>query len=202
MKKVLIILLSFLFMSSVDAAELVNVELINCDSVSNIWMKIDNQVTRVKLLAYDEGNGSLNNEINEYACNVLKNARTLEVEYDPSVLEKDAYNRSSLWVYVDSVLLQEMLIQKGYGQVNFVTGDYLYTNNLCEVQKEALSKGLGIWTYPEIKEAYCQSGISINNKDDNKKDEDTKSNIDAKSLWFLVLINSCIVILLLVLKKR
>ena len=202
MKKVLLILLSFLFISSVDAEELINVELINCDSVSNIWMKINGETTRVKLLAYDEGSGSLNNEINEYSCNVLKNARSLQVEYDPSVLEKDAYNRASLWVYVDNVLLQEMLIQKGYGQVNFVTGDYLYTNNLCEVQKEALTKKLGIWTYPEIKEEYCQSGISINNKDDKKEEVDTKSNVDAKSLWFLVLINSCIVILLLIMKKR
>ena len=202
MKKVLLILLSFLFISSVDAQELVNVELINCDSVSNMWMKINGETSRVKLLAYDEGNGSLNKEINEYACTVLKSARTIQVEYDPSVLEKDVYNRTSLWVYVDNVLLQEMLIQKGYGQVNFVTGDYLYTNNLCEVQKEALTKELGIWTYPDIKEEYCQSGISINNKDNDKKDEDTKSKVDTKGLWFLVLINSGIVILLIVMKKR
>lgn len=204
MKKVFILLASFLFMSSVNAEELKNVEIINCESISNIWMKIDGEVSRIKLLAYDEGDGSLNDEINEYTCTVLKSAKNIQVEYDPAITSKDNYNRELLWVYVDDVLLQNMLIEKGYGQVNFITGDYLHTNELCVTQKEALIKKIGIWEYPDIKEEYCQSGVDINQtgKKEELKKEETK--VDTKSLSHLIFLNSCIILLLIIyrIKKR
>lgn len=202
MKKVFVLIISFLFISQVKAAELKNVEIINCDSVSNIWMKIDGEVNRVNLLAFAEGDGELNNEINEYTCTILKSAKSVTVEYDPAIEKKDIYNRTLLWVYVDGVLLQNMLIEKGYGQVNYITGDYLHTNELCVTQKEAITKKLGIWNYSDIKEEYCQSGVDISTDNKEEKEEKVNNDIETKSLSHLIFLNSFIILLLIILKVK
>lgn len=211
MKKVVLLFISLMFLaSSVNADESVNqvqerkeITLINCLSSTTSWFSIDGNVTRIRLLAYDPEDGKLNQEIDDYACSLLKNANKIEVEYDSKSLKKDKYNRELAWVYIDGKLLQDELIKKGYGQVNYVNSDYKYLNNLCESEKEALTNKSGIWTYPDIKEKYCKSGIDIKNNQNQKSEQKEESiTYDVRNLYYLLFINSGIVLLTLLLVKR
>lgn len=177
--------------------------LVNCTSSTNIWLNINEEDKRVVLLAYDKEDGKLNKEIDSFICNTLSNATLIEIEYDESAQEIDKYNRTQLWIYVDKILLQDTLIEKGYGQVNYVTGDYKYLTNLCEKQKLAISSSLGIWNYPEIDEAYCKSGIKVGEEIIKKTGEEKEIiKYDTKKLYFMLVLSSGIVILLLLGRKK
>lgn len=177
------------------------VKLINCTSSSNIWFDIEGSEKRVALLAFDREDGSLNSEIDNYICNSLSNANKIEIEYDEKITTTDKYNRLQVWIYIDNILLQKELIEKGYGQVNYILDEYNYLEELCNSQKIAISNSLGIWNYEDIEESYCKSGIKVGEKVENKE-EDLTSTIkyDIKTLDFLLVLSSGIVLLLLIMR--
>lgn len=180
--------------------EKIDVELVNCVTETTSWIKISDEIKRVRLLAYDPSDGNLNNEILEYTCSLLKSANKLEISYDPNVSSKDAYNRELVWLYVDGELLQDKLIKKGYGQVNYVNSEYLYLDDLCASQKEAIINHLGIWNYEIIEEKYCNSGIDLKNNTANlKKEIKEEKRFDQNLLYSLLFFNSGIVLLALIL---
>ena len=212
MKKILFIILTFCMFSSYALAKeeitykdnyLYTAELINSEDASNAWFKIENNVIRTHLIAYDEKKGSLNNEINEYVKNKLTNASKIEIEFDSNKLEKDEYNRYNVFIFIDGELLQSDLIKKGYGSVNFVTDNFKYLDLLCDNEKTAIINDVGIWNYDGIKEDYCKSGIEIGSDHTIYKEEvNTEVRKDNKELKYLVLLNSGIVLLVLLLAFR
>ncbi len=178
------------------------IKLVNCLSSTNSWYEVDGKIKRIRLLAFDQEDGNLNEEIDDYACNILKNAKKIEVEYDMKALEKDKYNRELAWIYVDGNLLQDILIKKGYGQVNYVKSDYKYLDHLCASEKSAITAKLGIWNYPKVKEQYCKSGIDINNQEQEKGELNEEEKVfDLKTLHYLLFINSGVALLGLLLFK-
>ena len=46
----------------------------------------------------------------------------------------------------DNVLLEEELVKIGYAKVKFIYGDYVYINELNELQNYAKENKLGIWS--------------------------------------------------------
>ena len=215
MKKI-IMLISLLFLTTnVYATELeekpideitpigVQANLVRCTTSTNIWLNIKGEDTRVVLLAYGKEEGELNRDIDTYICDTLTNAKQIFVEYDDAVTGLDNYNRTPVWIRVDGILLQDLLIKNGYGQVNYIQGDYKYLEQLCETQKYAISASLGVWNYPEIKEVYCKSGIKVGEKIEEEKEEITEEKrYDLKKLYFILVIDSGIVLLLLFNRKR
>lgn len=212
MKKFIFSIISLLFFipnvyadkaipNGIPPEEKIPAELIRCDSVSNVWLKFNDEVKRVKLLAFDSEDGSLNNEIDEYFCKLLKEGNKIEVEYD--IEPTDQYNRELVYIYVNDLLVQEDLLSKGYGQVNNVQGNYKYLDQMCDIQKESIINNLGIWKYPNIEERYCNSGIEIGNNVSNQtvvKEEN--NNQDHQELINMVFINSGILFLLILLKRK
>ena len=205
MKKIFFLLITIMFSTlnvyaiESDTKEInkQSVKLIECVSSTTFWTNANGEVKRIRLLAYDSLDGNLNQEIEDFVCKTLESAKTLEIEYD-AYSSKDKYNREMVWVYVDGKLLQNILLSKGYGQVNYVTSDYKYLDSLCETQKKAITNKLGIWNYEGVKESYCKSGIEIG-KSNNKKNEDKNKvkKYDQKKLNYLVLLNSGILLLLI-----
>ncbi len=212
MKKYLFSLLSLIFLipnvyaekaipNGIPPTEKINAEVVRCDSVSNVWLKYNDEIKRVKLIAYDSLDGSLNKKIDEYFCQILNNANKVEIEYD--IEPTDKYNRELLFIYADDSLVQEELIKKGYGQVNFIQGNYKHLDELCMIQKEAIIGNLGIWQYPNIQEKYCNSGIEIGKKEAIQEQKKNENNIkDLKELRTMIFINSGILFLLILLKRK
>ena len=104
-------------------------------------------------------------EASGYTCNMLTNASKIEIEYDPNSDITDKYDRNLAWIWVNDVLLQEIMVQEGYAKVAYVYGEYKYSNNLCQVQNNAVKDKKGIWQYhDEI--GYCET-ISVEKADTN-----------------------------------
>lgn len=180
--------------------ELIPAELIRCDSLSNVWLKYNDEIKRVHLLAYDITDGNLNNTINNYFCELLEKSQKIEIEYD--IASKDKYNREQVFIYVDDYLIQKKLIEQGYGQVGFIQDNYKYLNELCEVQKQSIINKAGIWNYPNIEEKYCNSGITLNGKSEEKEEEIiVKKKFDKRVLNNMVFLNSGILLLMLLLRR-
>lgn len=212
MKKIIFFCISLIFlMPNVKAepaipngnppSEKIPATLVKCDSISNVWLKYNDEVKRIHLIAYDSEDGALNKEINDYFCKVLTEANKIEIEYD--IESTDKYNRELIFVYVNDILIQENLISKGYGQVNFVKGNYKHLDELCTVQKNAIIEGIGIWSYPKIEEKYCNSGVEIGSKESiQEQSESITTNKDNKVLQNLLFINSGILLLLLFFRRN
>lgn len=84
-------------------------------------------------------------EASEYTCNSLKKAKEIKIELDPNSDKYDKYNRLLVWIFVDDKLLQEELINLGYGKVAYLYGDYKYTLRLQKDEAIAKAKNIGIW---------------------------------------------------------
>lgn len=205
MKKLILALLVFtmsiLRINALDNGR-VEVRLIKCEDALSSWIEVDDKKVRIKLIATDTSDGDLNNEIDSYICNLLTKSQKIEIEYDPKKTELDEYNRLNVWLYADSNLIQEDLIEKGYAQVNFIEDNYLYLDSLCDKQKDAISSKLGIWNYPNQEEKYCKSGISLNSEASNEIEKEILEKKDYSYLYDLICLILFIIALSMILKIK
>ena len=186
-----------------ETSVLTEAKLVKCTSSQNIWLNIDNKDVRVSLIAYDKEDGDLNKTIDSYICESLKHAEKIEVEYEEELSEPDKYNRTQVWLHIDGTLIQESLIKNGYGQVNYITGEYKYVSSLCEEQKKAISSSLGVWNYSDIEEVYCKSGIKVGEEIKEETEEVTEEEkYDMENLYLMLTLDSGIVLLLLLGRKK
>ena len=84
-------------------------------------------------------------EASNYTCNRLKEAKTIEIEYDNQSDRKDRYNRNLGWVFLDDKLLQKDLVENGYAKVDYIYGKYKYVDELKELEKIAKKDKKGLW---------------------------------------------------------
>ena len=155
-KKILIIFILILMLSvrKVDALEgTVDVKLSNCVDSTSARFILNNEELKVKFIGievgefmitdeYDETNGK---PVEEYVCSLLKEAKSIKLEYEPKIEEKDKYGRVSAWVFVDDNLLQEHLVSIGVAKVAYLYDDYTYNDFLQESEKTAKDNKIGIW---------------------------------------------------------
>ncbi len=131
-------------------------------------------------------------EASQYTCKKITNADEIVLEYDPKSEEKDKYGRLLAWVYVDNQLLQAKLIEQGYAQVAYLYDDYLYTNELQTLQKQAKQNKKGMWSLSEEERNGCvidgkiekkSSGLckDTNTKEEKKAQE--KQTTKKQSFW-------------------
>ena len=86
-------------------------------------------------------------EASKYTCDLLTNASSISVEYDPNSDKKDKYDRNLVWVWVDGILLQELMVSEGFARVSYIYGNYKYINTLCSLQQKAIDNNKGVWQY-------------------------------------------------------
>lgn len=202
MKKALIIttIIFSLLTSNVSADETKKeVTLVNCLSAESLWIKNNNKKEVIRLIAYDSS-AKDTTEIDNYACDLLKSAKKIEIEYDKAT--KDNYNRSLVWVYVDGKLLQDELLKKGYGQVNNINDEYNYLEDLCKSEASAVKEHAGIWATGEVKEKYCDSGLII--EEQVKKEEEkkvVKKSLEKETLIEMIFFSSLILLLVVTMHR-
>lgn len=151
---VLILLFIFLVDFNVYALSKKEVKFSKCVDGDTARVILNKEEIKVRFLAIDtpesvhptKGEEPFGKETSEYTCEKLKNAKTILIEYDPESDKTDKYDRHLVWIYVDDILLQKDLIEKGYAKVAYLYGDYLYTDELKEVEEVAKKSGVGIWS--------------------------------------------------------
>ena len=168
MKKLLIILLSFCFINSVNAKETVTLN--KCVDGDTAWFNLNNEVIKTRFLAIDTPESTTEieeygKEASEFTCNKLTTAKKIEIEYDENADKTDKYNRHLVWIFVDGELLQNLIIKEGLAEVAYLYDDYKYTSILEKSQIEAKENKVNIWsnttTSDDIYTKYIIIGIII-----------------------------------------
>lgn len=67
-----------------------------------------------------------------YACDVLKDAKEVSFELDPTSQIKDPF---SVYLFVDGELLQEVLLKQNYAYIMIHNPEYLYYDEMEEASK-------------------------------------------------------------------
>lgn len=150
MKKSLIIILLIIIPFNVYAYEKETVTLNKCVDGDTAWFNLNEEKIKARFLAIDTPESTnkiefFGKEASEYTCNKLKKANKIEIEYDENSNKYDKYNRNLVWVWIDNELLQNLIIENGYGKVAYLYGDYKYTDLLKKSEKNAKEKNIGIW---------------------------------------------------------
>lgn len=139
--------------------KLINVELDKCVDGDTAWFKIDNKSKKYRFLAIDSPEIDTEDGIisADYVCELLKDAKSIEIEYDIVGGTIDKYERELVWVYVNGELLQEKLLEKGYARIKYIYANYEYLDKLFDIESNAINKRLGIWenyTYETYNDYY------------------------------------------------
>ena len=123
-----------------------------CSDGDTAWFIINGEEKKVRFLAIDtpetggeKGVEKYGKEASNYTCNALKNAKEIYLEYDGASDKEDKYGRILAFVYVDNILLEKDLIEKGLAKVAYIYGDYEYVDELRETETKAKEQKIGIW---------------------------------------------------------
>lgn len=69
----------------------------------------------------------------------------IRLEYENQI-KTDKYGRLLAWVFADDILVQQDLISKGYAKIDYIYGEYKYTNILEAAQEDAKKARIGLWS--------------------------------------------------------
>ncbi|MFE8701050.1 thermonuclease family protein [Cytobacillus sp. FJAT-54145] len=84
-------------------------------------------------------------EAKDFNASVVQKAKKLELEFDVS--ERDKYGRLLAYVYADGKSVQEELLKRGLVRVAYVYApNTKYVDKYRSLQKEAMKKGVGIYS--------------------------------------------------------
>lgn len=106
---------------------------------------INGEIIKVRFLAVDTPESvhpkkevqAYGVEASDFTKEKLKNAKTIELEFDNNSDKIDKYGRYLAWIWVDGELLQDLLVKEGLAKVAYLYADYKYTNILEESEKIA-----------------------------------------------------------------
>lgn len=149
MKKLIIIFVMFFFITDVYASKF-EVELHKCVDGDTAWFTYEDQTIKTRFLGIDTPESTnkkekYGKEASVFTCELLQNTNLIELEYDDKSDEVDKYNRKLVWVFVDDLLLQELILKEGLAEVKYIYGDYKYLNELYSAEKYAKKNNLNMW---------------------------------------------------------
>lgn len=133
--------------------ELVKAEYVSTNDGDTFRLKIDGKEKRVRLLMVDtpEMNYEENNPMpfaesaKEYTQKLLENASKIEVLSDVGN-KTDHYGRLLAYVFIDNVLLQELLLREGYAAVRYIDKpNNTLEEQFKEIEKRARASKINIW---------------------------------------------------------
>ena len=146
-----------------------------CVDGDTIKVKVKNKEATVRMLAVDTPERVhpkkkveyYGKEASDYTCNLITNAKKIELEYDSNSDKYDKYERLLAWVFVDDYLLQDKLVRNGYAEVAYLYDNYKYTDLLKDHEVLAKQEHIGIWN-DDAREEYNLK---------KNKDEDTNESL-------------------------
>lgn len=166
MKIIFGIIISLLFITSAEASEKIEVTLSKCVDGDTAWFILDGEEIKTRFLAIDTPESTneiepFGKEASNYTCDLLTNANKIEIEYDENSDKLDKYDRHLVWVFVDDKLLQDLIIQQGLGQIDYIYGDYKYLTTLEASELIAKNNQVGMWQDTSYHTYYIIGGIVL-----------------------------------------
>lgn len=171
MKKITIFILSVFIFINVNA-ETQKVLLSKCDSANYAYFMFNNEEEKIYFIGVNSDE-SYKNDI----CQILSSTQNIILEYDEN--KTDKYERLIAWIWTDKNLLQEKIIENGYGKVE---NEYKYTKSLCKIQKDSILLEKNIWKGITA-EGYCLN-VNYENEENNISFDNVESlsKIDDKMM--------------------
>lgn len=130
-------------------SDIITVTLNKCVDGDTAWFNYNDERMKVRFLGINTMELKSDNNYAkiaaDYTCESLTNAKEIKLEFDPKSDEKDKYNRYLAWVFVDNMLLESDLVEKGYAEVKYIYDDYKYVDDLYQKENKAKKEKLGIW---------------------------------------------------------
>ncbi len=128
-----------------EKSETEEVKFVQCDdSKSAKFRNNDNELINIKLLGISVPD-KIEDETYDFICETLGKSTDIKLEYDSNSEETDSYGRRYAWVFVDDLLLQDILVKEGYANISSQIADYKYMEDLKESLNEAKQDEKGIW---------------------------------------------------------
>ena len=151
MKKILFILTLFFTFTINTYAKKLEVTLDKCVDGDTAWFNLDNERIKTRFLAINTPESTnkieaYGKEASNYTCNMLTNAKKIEIEYDSNSDKFDKYDRHLVWVFVDDTLLQEKLLEEGLAEIKYIYWDYKYLDEIKKVESTAKKNKVGMWS--------------------------------------------------------
>lgn len=142
-----------IYLNSLETAIVYNKDYQKISCVDGDTFKLDD--TYIRLLAIDtpetvkpnHPEEPFSKEASTLTCDLIIHADDITLKQDTGN-EIDKYGRTLAWVYVDDVLLQEIILEKGYGEIKYVhkpSVDKSILSKLKTAEKNAKAQNLGIW---------------------------------------------------------
>lgn len=133
--------------------ELVKAEYVSTNDGDTFRLKVNGKEKRVRLLMVDtpEMNYEENNPMpfaesaKDYTQKLLENASEIEVLSDVGN-KTDHYGRLLAYVFIDDILLQELLLREGYAAVRYIDKpNNTLEEQFKEIEKRARASKINIW---------------------------------------------------------
>lgn len=112
---------------------------------------VNNQEQKVRFIGIDCPEDTTTKEeygdvATAYTKKILEEANTIRLEVEPNATRQDKYERYLYWVYVDNVLLEELILLQGLAEVKYLNDNYQYTIELYDAENVAKQNKLNIWS--------------------------------------------------------
>lgn len=135
--------------------DLIEAQYISINDGDTFRVKVNGQEERIRLLMIDTPEMNYDKkdpmpyaeEAKSYTLNLLENASKIELLYDVGP-ETDNYGRLLTYVFVDDVLLQELLLKEGYAAVRYINEpNNTLEKEFREIEETAKANKLNIWEH-------------------------------------------------------
>lgn len=133
-------------------------------------------------------------EASNFTKEKLKNAKTIELEFDNNSDKTDKYGRYLAWIWVDGELLQDLLVKEGLAKVAYLYADYKYTSLLQESEKVAKEAKIGIWQDEVLDEYSSEEENFIENETVEIDAEENKEQKDQNYIEEITIVLALIII--------
>ena len=163
----------------------IEVELVETVDGDTAKFKMDGKQITVRFLGINTketvdpeiGEEAWGKEASDFTKEKLKNATKIELEFDSSADEKDKSDRYLAWIWVDDVLLQNLLVENGLAENYMLQNNYKYAGILQESEEVAKNNKLGIWS--------DETSNIQNNKNENQIIEN--NNTENNNLLYVII---------------
>ncbi|MER2000135.1 MAG: thermonuclease family protein [Lysinibacillus sp.] len=131
-----------------------SVEFISANDGDTFNVNVDGTKERIRLLMIDTPEMNYNKgepmpyaeEAKNFTTEVMEQAEHIQLLFDKGP-ETDNYDRLLAYVFVDGVLLQELLLQEGYATVRYINKpNNTLEKELRDIQVDAEDKGINVWS--------------------------------------------------------
>ena len=130
-------------------------------------------------------------EASDYTKNALKNATKIEIELDSKAGEKDKYDRTLAWVFVDGKLLQEEIVKNGLAEQYMLLSTYKYAGEIQEAEEIAKNAKVGMW----------ENAVDTKKKTDKTEANTIEENVITEEPIFILIVVAVFCIISIIFKK-